>query len=320
MNGAWVVLAAVVLAACGSDPRRSPPATDGTGGATGGSGGTTAGTGAGTSSGAGGGGSGGEGATGGSAGQASEPYGFVQFGTIFHYPEPGLGYRLATAAFYRARPATGAGPCTTTSFGPCSLTSCDPNPTPEPEPEPEPEPDSRPAPTAGDISIRTSGDFTVDLVPDAIGIYVPTAQDGLLLGQESATVTAAGADVPAFTHTMSVPLLLLLTEPALAEGETVVTVPRNEDLVLRWDRGVEGLDVQVQSAGGVARLYCNAPSEDGTLTVERAALGPLDPGTELLLLGAASERVTAGDYTVTLSTAGSVMSPDRTRRPVLVVE
>src|SRR5690349_3861337 len=112
MNGAWVALTAVVLAACGSDPPRSAPGAGGSG-ATGGSGGTSAGTGGGT------------GATGGTAGQASEPYGFVQFGTIFHYPEQGLGYRLATAAFYRARPATGAGPCTTTSFGSCSLTTCD---------------------------------------------------------------------------------------------------------------------------------------------------------------------------------------------------
>jgi hypothetical protein len=293
MNGAWVLPMAAALGACGSDPPSSAAGTGGSGGA---------------------------GATGGSGGQASEPYGFVQFGTIFHYPEPGLGYRLATAAFYRARPAAAAGPCTTTSFGSCSLTSCDPNPIDPPEPEPEPEPDPRPAPNAGDISIRTTGTFTVDLVPDGIGIYVPTAQDGLLLGQESATITAAGSDVPAFSHTMTVPLLLLLTEPALAEDQTFVTVPRNADLVLRWDRGVEALNVQVQSVGGVARLYCNAPSEDGTLTVERAALGALDSGTELLLLGAASEEVTAWDYTVTISAAGSVMSPDRTRRPVIVLE
>jgi hypothetical protein len=312
-SGAWAVLVAAAVAACGSDPPRASPgsgAAAGMGGAGGaGSGGTGAG-GAGSSG------------TAGGAGASTESYGVVQFGTIFHYPDQGLAYTLATAGFYRARPASGVGPCTTTAFGPCSVRSCEVNPTdpPEPEPEPPPEPDPRPAPVAGDISIRSTGDFTIDLVPDATGIYVQTGRMGTLLGQESVTITATGAEVPAFNHTMTYPLLLLLTEPALAADQVVVTVPRNQDLVLAWDRGVAGLELQLQSVGGTAQLYCNVPSEDGTLTLEAAAMLGLDEGTELLLLGAASERVTAGAYTVTISSAGSVMSPDRSRRPVIVLD
>jgi hypothetical protein len=295
MNGAWVLLVAAVTA-CGSDPVRSASGAGNTGGA-GGTGGAAAGT-----------------------GGASDPYGVVQFGTMLHYPEQGLGYTLATAAFYRSRPPDSPGSCTTTTFGFCSVTDCSSTPTDPPEPEPEPEPDSRPAPIAGEIAIRSDSDFTVDLIPDAIGVYVQTGTVGVLLGQESMTINAAGAEVPAFSHAMTYPLLLLLTEPALADDQVVVRVPRDGDLTLAWDRGVEGVDVQVQSGGGTARLYCNAPSEGGTLTIEGAALGMLDAGTELLLLNARSEQVTAGDYVVTISSAGSVMSPDKTRRPVLILE
>jgi hypothetical protein len=289
----------------------------GTGGTTAGNGGSMSGAGGATGgAGAGGGGGGaGQGGTSGTAGSGGvvEAFGVVQYGTLLHYPMPGRNAQLANAAFYRERAATTGPVCQRTAVGACFVSDCRAMTDP-PEPEPPP-----PAPTAGVITIRSTGEFTADLTPDANGIYTGGAM-GNLLGEESVTVTAAGGEVPNFTHTMTYPLLMLLTQPEFDDVQTEYVASRTEDLVLAWDRGTPSLSLGVQAYGGAASLGCAFPGEGGTGTISSELLAILDSGTELILLGVETEVVTAGDYDVSVSSAGAVMTPDRTRRAKIVLE
>jgi hypothetical protein len=188
-----------------------------------------------------------------------------------------------------------------------------------PEQEP-PVPDLLPAPTAGLITIRSTGTFTADLTPDGKCAYVTSGVMGNLAGEESVTVTAAGGDVPAFTHTMTYPLLMLLTQPEFDDVQTEYAVSRADDLVLAWDRGTPSLRLQIQTRASTATLGCLFPGEDGTGTIASELLSSLDQGAELILLGVQTETVTAGEYDVSVSSAGTLMTPDRTRRAKLVLE
>jgi hypothetical protein len=249
------------------------------------------------------------------------PYGLVQYGTLFHYPTPGTTYPLAVAQFYRGQRGSTdpTGPsCQSTEMGPCRVTDCR-TMTDPPNPEP-PVPDPLPAPNAGLVTVRSTGTFTADLTPDGTGIYVSSGLSGALVGEESVTVTAAGGDVPAFSHTMTYPLLMLLTQPEFDDVQTEYVVSRADDLVLRWDRGSAALRIQVQSRASTAQLACLLEAEAGTATIPGALLSLLDQGAELMLLGVQTERVVAGDYDVSVSSAGALMTPDRTRRAKLVLE
>jgi hypothetical protein len=327
---AGMLMAGMSTTACGPDSKSaSDDPTGGTGsgataGTTGGSGGSMSGAGgstggsAGSGAVAGTGGSagsgGGKGGTAGSGGAAT-PFGFVQYGSLQHYPSAGRILPLASALFSRGSDGTPSTACPRTTIGLCTVVADCPAMTDPPEPVPPP-----PAPTAGTITIRSSDNFTADLVPDAAGIYSMTSVSGGVVGEELITVTAAGGEVPAFTYTKTYPLLLLLTQPAFDDVQTEYVVSRAEDLVLEWDRGIPSLALGVQTVAGGASLFCSFPSEDGTGTIPSELLAMLDSKTELLLIGVQTEIVTAGEYQVTVSSAGSVVTPDRTRRAKLVLE
>jgi hypothetical protein len=339
---AWAVVVVTGMSSLSCGPESNDGSgTGGTGGTTGGNGGTggttagnggsmagaaggSAGSGPGAGSGGGGGASGaagsgqsGSGGTAGSGGVA-RPYGVVQYGTLQHYPSPGRSFQLATAAFYRERAVTTGPVCQRTGMGACFVTDCRVMTDP-PEPEP-PLPEPLPAPTAGVITMRSTGDFTADLTPDGKSVYVASGAMGSLLGEESVTVTAAGGEVPGFTHTMTYPLLMLLTQPEFDDVQTEYVASRAEDLVLAWDRGTPSLALGVQTLGGTASLGCSFPGESGTGTISSELLAILDQGTELILLGVQTEVVMAGEYEVNVSSAGSVVTPDRTRRAKIVLE
>ena len=254
----------------------------------------------------------------GTTGEVGDPYGIVQFGSIFHYPNPGMTYQVAQAYFGLRQSGTSADACEHTAMGSCSVTDCQ-----EPAEPPEQEPtelDPTPAPDAGAIQLRSTGDFTADLTAEGNGVYITSTASGTLLGGETVTITAAGGAVPAFTHTMEYPLVMLLTAPAFDDTQTELVVSHSEDLELTWERGFEGLTLQVQSQSTGPLLVCSFPSEAGAGTIQSELLSLLDPGTGLLLLGVESDVVNAGDVEVTISSTGAVMTPDRTRRAALVIE
>jgi len=283
--------------------------TGGSGGASGGSSGTGGSSGGAAGSGAA--GSGGSSGGAGTGGTEGSPMGYIQFGTLFNFPSLGQTYSFANARFDRGDTQS-TSVCTTQTFGPCTIYTCEEDTDP---------PDPMPVtfPTAGVITIESDmGEFSATLEPNSSGAYTGLPVMGALQGEETVTVTAVGDEVPAFTHTVSFPLVLLLTSPVLATGESTITASRTEDLVLTWDRGIDGLSFAVQSTGGTS-FFCSVASTDGTMTIPAAALAALPANTGLLPIGSGVDHVMAGDYDVSVTHANGVMTPDRMQRVQVMV-
>ena len=255
---------------------------------------------------------GGDGTTGGTT--SLGPTGTVQFGTLYYYPSYPSVESIASAWFRSPSASAEPGDCVA-RFRACSVSTCnDSSGTTT---------NSVPA-SAGDITFTASPEgFQAVLSPDATKSYGTTSLSGYLGGEETVTIVATGADVPAFETTMTYPLLLLLTSPDASATEGVATASRTDDLVLEWDRGAPGKTFLVQTQNtnpSDAFLNCSVPSETGVLAIPAAALAYLAPSTELLLLTMNLTHVTAGSYDVSVMGFGAVMIPDRTRRASIVVE
>lgn len=289
-----VVLSGLGIASCGpeaddSDPSR--PASGGTGGGQAGS-------------------SGGEndlqgGAAGTGGGSSGSPAalnrGSVLFGTFRFWSADGDDLSHASASFQRASdPVT---PCTTTMYGPCRTTSC---PTEQP---------ALTKPDAGTITIASGTRFEAVLQPTS-GAYQVLSLSGGFEGGETVTVAAAGGEVPAFTATHTFPVPLLITAPDFAGGLSQMAVPRNQELILTWDGGVEGVMFQAATLG----LNCTVPSEDGMMVIPIEVLSQADSGAELNLFTTATGTAMAADYRVNLTALASVLTPDRTRRASFLLE
>ncbi len=327
---AYMLTVAVVAAACGPDSGDAPAAkatstgTTGSPGA-GGSGTTSETANTGDSTNTGGSATTGESSDGsggsqtettgtggaGGTGDSDALYGVVQYGTIYHYPGPGMVNTVAMA-YFRFPQSDTSSSCETTTIGSCYVTECEGG-----------ELTREPAiPDAGTIQIRSTGDFTADFLAAGNGEYTATALGGPLAGGETITITAEGGGVPAFTHTMEYPLVMMLTDPVFDDVQTEYAVSRAFDLPLAWDRGFEGLKFQVQSQSPGANrvLACSFPAETGAGTIDSDLLRMLDQGTQLLLLGVETDVVKAGDVEVSISSVSTVMTPDRARRAVVILE
>jgi hypothetical protein len=141
-------------------------------------------------------------------------------------------------------------------------------------------------------------------------------------GSSSCRTVSAGGVVPAFEATLPYPLLLLLTQPTLAEGSDTLYAPRARDLTLSWDRGAPDVLFQVQTSSSLegSSLICSELSEMGSMVLPAAALSALPSGTPFHAFTIGRVVVTAGDYDVFVVAAGAVTTPDRTRRIELVLE
>jgi|GEM_PF-6726139 len=289
-KGVGLILSLVAVACGGKDddgPRTAGPGSGGSpasgGAATGGS--AEGGTGGSAAGGTGGGAAGGEASGGGAGAEAETRGGLVQFGTMYHYPDPGMMRSFANALFWDFSAADNPG--------------------------------------AGDITITADpAGFAITLADQGTGDYGTAEVTGTLSGGEQVTVSAAGSEIPAFTTVVTYPLLLLLTAPSPADGESVVTVSRSADVVLEWDRGEPGVEllVQTEPAEGGTSYATLAPSEAGTLTLSRSELTTLASGTELTLYTARTTTLEAGGFPIDVTAIGAVMTADRTRRVSLVVE
>jgi hypothetical protein len=221
---------------------------------------------------------------------------------------------LLQAAFHEASTGSGSS-CVHTTEGDCMYSQCDSSSAAVTS-----------SPHAGTITVSSAdAEFSATLEPDADGSYPPlnaSFTNGVFAGQETTQFSAAGATVPAFQHTMTYPLLLLLDAPATADG--LLQVPRSQALSLSWSRGATNVEFSLMSVSttGVDQgtLNCNVPSTQGALTVAASLLEQLSPGTELWLLTWAQETVQAGDYAVQLRLGGAVATPDRSAAVEIVLE
>jgi hypothetical protein len=172
----------------------------------------------------------------------------------------------ANASFWQANGPLPQGGCTTTSSGACTLTECPPANTDAGTPQPVT------PPTAGNITI-SGGKRTVTLSPKADGSY-PTEVDSmkaLYAGGETLTVSAAGAQVPAFSTT--------LTAPARIKVSTMppTSITRSAGFPIAWSGGNTG-EVTLGLYAGTSWITCSAPATSGSAVIPGTLLGKLPAG------------------------------------------
>lgn len=206
--------------------------------------------------------------------------------------------------------------CTFSSDGHCSLQLCPASGTTGGAVAPA-EPVAAPSAGVIDLTATDPTDPSVliqaTLTPDTQGRYANAQLNKSFTGLENITLAAQGGDVPAFTHTLDYPLLLLLTNPALTlldTGHKTLDVSRSQDTVLTWDRGQAGLTLVVQGNTSGGQLNCSFPSEAGAGTLPSSLISQY-PGEDLIFTSVTASSVQAGDYEVSVLTAGDVVTPER---------
>ncbi len=283
---------------CGTMQR--PPDAGSSGGGTPTAGGLASGGGA-AAGGASGGGSTAGGAGGGSAGGAvggGTGGGSVSIGTIFvlqnSFGIPGLPLNfigVVSASFVPGLPGT----CPVTMVGGCEVTDCssflDAG-----------------VPDSGVFTGRSAGTLTFrGVLPDGglslpftDGGYAATVSEQLFALGQRLTVEASGAEVPAFSASVTAPEGTLLTAPA-CPGANCGMLSKAADLEVRWTAPTIG-NVEIELTGSPATVRCSLPASTRMKTIPAAALRSLGNGTGVLFVGgAARTSVRAGDYDVTFS-------------------
>jgi hypothetical protein len=148
----------------------------------------------------------------------------------------------------------------------------------------------------------------ITLSPQADKSYnsLSDSTHALWQGGETLTVSAAGADVPAFSATVIGPANSTVTMPA-DPSPAMLTVDRSMDLTLAWTGGSQTLKVDVVTVG--ATIECRFSASAGTGTISKSLLGMLSAGAgNLLASGEDQKQVNAGDYVVTVSADNQALS------------
>lgn len=182
------------------------------------------------------------------------------------------------------------------------------------------EPQTRP--TAGTVSYESPGVGTIAGTPNENGIYSTSSFDGPypgFLGGEEGIFRGTGGEVPAFEQRLDYPLLALLDQPSGVDG--MITVSKNQDLVLQWSRGGEGMVIWVrpEDFSGPA-LECLLDASTGQGVVPAAVLKVVPSGARLELYSLATTKIQAGEYEVSLYSGGAMRTPDKVHMVSLVVQ
>ncbi|MGE5183770.1 MAG: hypothetical protein ACM31C_16975 [Acidobacteriota bacterium] len=237
---------------------------------------------------------------GGSGSRADAPQpphsGYIQLQSYDAMNAPGTATHggSATAALF----ATGEQCTTMRHVGPCDLVQCAAV--------------APPAASGGTITI-TGAALPLSLTPAADGTYAEysTQTMPLFAGGESITFAAAGADVPAFTKTLSMPTKATITAPAKPTG--YLAISRTQDLAIGWSGGGSGL-VQITLLGQLStdpRLQCRFSAGAGAGVVPAAALATVSTGMAAFAMASISDsEQDAGDWAIDVSGYFNAVWPD----------
>ncbi|HEY4057147.1 MAG TPA: hypothetical protein VGM39_11090 [Kofleriaceae bacterium] len=132
-----------------------------------------------------------------------------------------------------------------------------------------------PQTSAGTLTFGTSPPTT--LVPSGSGTYTAAQMDHAISGNVS--INAAGATVPAFTATVTVPTNAILTQPAIVAGK--LTINRASDLVVKWTGGSGNVAVGVgySYTGGSVFVNCTFAASAHQGTVPATMMSQLPSGS-----------------------------------------
>lgn len=180
-----------------------------------------------------------------------------------------------------------------------------------------PEPgDGGPRPTASNIQLNGGRD-QVYLFLAAAGVYQVWTVNGWLLfqGGEQLTVTADGAEVPAFTGSLTAPARPILLAPAVPAPGGVLELARDRDLLFSWrdaPRGKLRVSISVFNLEERNIVECIFAADTQSGNIPRDVLSTLPSGDgfyELRLEETA--ELTAGEYKVRFTAATNVIDETR---------
>ncbi|OGQ77307.1 MAG: hypothetical protein A2289_00095 [Deltaproteobacteria bacterium RIFOXYA12_FULL_58_15] len=132
-------------------------------------------------------------------------------------------------------------------------------------------------PSAGAIAV-TGGLQTPVASPDSNGIYTVSglaSSQSLFSTGTSLSVTATGADVPAFTESVVTPVSITVSSPTFTTG--AITVDTSADLSVAWSGATAG-EVLLVAGGTISAssstvvMYCRYDAVDGSGTVPASIL------------------------------------------------
>lgn len=240
---------------------------------------------------------GGGGGGGGDGGGSPTHVGFVSIQSYdaMNTPQTPTRGGTASAGFY-----TSGNYCTTTqTIGACDVATCTTT--------------APPAASAGAITI-TGAAQPITLTPAADHTYATfMAQSPLFAGGETITFAAAGADVPAFSATITMPGKATITSPAKPTPQSpYLDINRTLDLTVKWTGGGTGkVQVALNSQSADKRLFCRFDAGAGTGTIQAAALATLDAGLGGFAMASISVAPhVAGDWGVEVSSYFNAVWPD----------
>lgn len=181
--------------------------------------------------------------------------------------------------------------CTTKTSGGCTLSICQ-----------VPEPAKPPYASAGTLTL-TGGARTLTLTPNADKSYTTLVDNTQTLwnGGEPLTLTASGADVPAFTTQLTAPTPVVITSPLPPGAGGPISISRASDLQMTWTGGngkVRG-GISVSYASSTASLICVAAASAGSYTLPAAMIAqlPASPMSGILFAYSdAQSQVVSGNY------------------------
>jgi hypothetical protein len=204
-----------------------------------------------------------------------------------------------SATYYAADYASG---CTSQTIGPCTVSQCSTA-------------QGGTRSTSGAISISISDPTYQTTLTPVNGIYTPDTSGHYFSGGEHCTASAPGDSAPGFDLAVDVPLVLLVSSPALDAGATngTVSVPRDTDLAITWTRGAPGVHAAFQADADTTSFICTVESTDGELTIPAAVLGSVPAGTAIIPFTASTAKQQSGDWTFDLVAVIGMYTPDKSQ-------
>jgi hypothetical protein len=194
---------------------------------------------------------------------------------------------------------TSAHYCTTEeTVGPCKVTSCIATPSG--------------AVSAGTITM-TGGAQPVMLVPGTDNKYTQlTATTKLFNGGESVTFAATGADVAAFSVSLTMPDKAMITAPAKPPSTAGLNIPRSQDFAVSWSVGGTGhVQIALYHTAADRYLFCGFKASAGGGAIPPAALAKLPAGTGVFVMASIAEGDhVAGDWGIDVSGYFNAVWPD----------
>ena len=242
-------------------------------------------------------GGGGGGGPGGGGPDAQKPtktgYVFLQSYDAMNLPGTPTRGGSASAGFYGT-----AGTCTgDQTVGACTVSTCTSTMQPT-------------AVSAGVVTLSGAAQ-PIMLTPGTDKTYTAfMSMSPLFAGGESVVVSAAGADVPAFSKSITMPGKATITSPSKPAAGTFLAVSRSADFSVTWTGGGSG-SLQIFVSGTSGRVTCRFPAGSDSAAVPAAALAMLPAGNGSFAMAAIADgEQDAGDYAVDVSAYFNAVWPD----------